>query len=304
MKQIIFTDLDGTLLDRVTYSYDKSLAGINMLKRRGVPMIFCSAKTRAEQQVYRTDMGVSHPFIVENGGAIFIPQNYFPFPFSYHKKVDNLLGIELGSPYEEIRRLLNEVRAKGGFHFRGFGDMNVEEVAQATGLTIELARLAKQREYSETLVIANPSLPVILRERNVVAQFIGRLCLINQATTAGCANQSHVASGEIDEALRQIKAVGLNWTPGGRFYDVLAANDKGKAVNILVDLYRRMWGEVETIGLGDSLNDLPMLSAVDLPILVQKKDGNWEEINLPRLRKVQGVGPEGWSRAVTELVQD
>jgi len=267
-------------------------------------MIFCSAKTRAEQQVYRTDMGVSHPFIVENGGAIFIPQNYFPFPFSYHKKVDNLLGIELGSPYEEIRRLLNEVRAKGGFHFRGFGDMNVEEVAQATGLTIELARLAKQREYSETLVIANPSLPVILRERNVVAQFIGRLCLINQATTAGCANQSHVASGEIDEALRQIKAVGLNWTPGGRFYDVLAANDKGKAVNILVDLYRRMWGEVETIGLGDSLNDLPMLSAVDLPILVQKKDGNWEEINLPRLRKVQGVGPEGWSRAVTELVQD
>ena len=304
MKQIIFTDLDGTLLDRVTYSYDKSLAGINMLKRRGVPMIFCSAKTRAEQQVYRTDMGVSHPFIVENGGAIFIPQNYFPFPFSYHKKVDNLLGIELGSPYEEIRRLLNEVRAKGGFHFRGFGDMNVEEVAQATGLTIELARLAKQREYSETLVIANPSLPVILRERNVVAQFIGRLCLINQATTAGCANQSHVASGEIDEALRQIKAVGLNWTPGGRFYDVLAANDKGKAVNILVDLYRRMWGEVETIGLGDSLNDLPMLSAVDLPILVQKKDGNWEEINLPRLRKVQGVGPEGWSRAITELVQD
>jgi mannosyl-3-phosphoglycerate phosphatase len=83
----------------------------------------------------------------------------------------------------------------------------------------------------------------------------------------------------------------------------MGANDKGKAVNILVDLYHQMWGEVETIGLGDSLNDLPMLSVVGLPILVRKKDGNWESINLPHLRKVQGVGPEGWSRAIGELIE-
>ena len=273
MKQIIFTDLDGTLLDPVTYSYEKSLAEIDKLKQRDMPVIFCSAKTRTEQELYRTNMGVFHPFIVENGGAIFIPQSYFPFPFDYHKKVNNLLAIELGSPYKEIRRLLNEVRAKGGFHFRGFGDMNVEEVAQVTGLGVELARLAKQREYSETLVIANE------------------------------VKQSHVTCREMDKALGKIKGVGLNWTHGGRFYDIVGANDKGKAVNILVDLYRQMWGEVETIGLGDSLNDLPMLSVVDLPILVQKKDGNWESINLPRLRRVQGVGPEGWSRAIIELIE-
>jgi mannosyl-3-phosphoglycerate phosphatase len=218
-------------------------------------------------------MGVFYPFIVENGGAIFIPRSYFPFPFDYHRKVDNLLAIELGSPYKEIRRLLDEVRAKGGFHFRGFGDMSVEEVAQVTGLGIELARLAKQREYSETLVIASE------------------------------AKQSHVTCREIDKALGKIKGVGLNWTHGGRFYDIMGANDKGKAVNILVDLYRQMWGEVETIGLGDSLNDLPMLSVVGLPILVQKKDGNWEEMNLPRLRRVQGIGPEGWSRAIRELIE-
>ena len=236
-------------------------------------MIFCSAKTRTEQELYRTNMGVFHPFIVENGGAIFIPQSYFPFPFDYRKKVDNLLAIELGSPYKEIRRLLNEVRAKGGFHFRGFGDMSVEEVAQVTGLGIELARLAKQREYSETLVIASE------------------------------AKQSPVTCREKDKALAAIKGIGLNWTHGGRFYGIMGANDKGKAVNILVDLYRQMWGEVETTGLGDSLNDLPMLSVVDLPILVQKKDGNCEEINLPRLRRVQGVGPEGWSRAIRELVE-
>ena len=49
------------------------------------------------------------------------------------------------------------------------------------------------------------------------------------------------------------------------------------------------------------INDLPMLSLVDIPISMQKRDYSWEETNLPRLRKIQGVGPEGWSRAIVEI---
>jgi len=60
-------------------------------------------------------------------------------------------------------------------------------------------------------------------------------------------------------------------------------------------------GGAKTVGLGDSLNDLPMLPLVDIPILAQKKDYSWEDINLPRLRKVQGVGPKVWSRAIVEI---
>jgi mannosyl-3-phosphoglycerate phosphatase len=217
-------------------------------------------------------MGIFHPFIVENGGAIFIPSNYFPFPFDYHKIVDELLVIELGTPYEEIRTLLNKIKEEGRFHFRGFGDMSAEEVARESGLDLESAKLAKQREYDETIAIASG------------------------------AKQSHIASNEADKFLERIKQIGLNWTHGGRFYEVMGNNDKGKAVAILSNLYRRLWGKIETIGLGDSLNDLPMLSAVDIPILVQKRDYTWENVNLSRLRKVQGVGPEGWSRAIEEIL--
>ena len=145
MKRIVFTDLDGTLLDSVTYSYEKSLDGMNRLKENGIPLIFCSAKTRTEQEVYRHKLGFFHPFIVENGGAIFIPQDYFSFPFEHHKTLDALLVIELGIPYEEIRQLLDKARKEGNLRFRGFGDMSVEEVAQVTGLDIELAKLAKQK---------------------------------------------------------------------------------------------------------------------------------------------------------------
>ncbi len=265
MKQIVFTDLDGTLLDSVTYSYEKSLIGIKRLKQNGIPMIFCSAKTRAEQELYRHKMKVFHPFIVENGGAIFIPQGYFPFSFEYHKvTIGNLLVIELGTPYEEIRKLLDKVKKEGNFHFRGFGDMSVKEVASETGLDMESAKLAKQREYDETVKL-------------------------------------DLSGEEVSKALEKVKDAGLNWTHGGRFYDIMGDNDKGKAVAILSNLYHRMWDKIETIGLGDSLNDLPLLSAVDIPILVQKRNHTWENINLPHLRKVQGIGPEGWSRVIEEI---
>jgi mannosyl-3-phosphoglycerate phosphatase len=265
LKQIVFTDLDGTLLDAVDYSYEKSLDAIERLKRSGIPLVFCSAKTRAEQEVYRRKMGVFHPFIVENGGAIFIPCNYFPFSFVYHKTVDGLLVIELGLPCDQIRRLLTKVKEEGGFHFRGFGEMSAEEVAMETGLDVESAKLAKEREYDETI-------------------------------------EFDVSGGEVSKALQRIRQAGLNWAHGGRFYNVIGDSDKGKAVRIVSNLYCKLWGEIETIGLGDSQNDLPMLCEVDIPILVQKRDYSWEKIDLPHLHRVQGIGPEGWRRAIEALV--
>jgi mannosyl-3-phosphoglycerate phosphatase len=268
MKQIIFTDLDGTLLDSKTYSYEKSLAAINRLKENGIPLIFCSAKTRAEQEVYRRELGLSHPFIVENGSAIFIPRAYFPFPFDYHKAVDDLLAIELSIPYSRVRKLLAKISKENDFRFTGFVDMSAAEVAEITGLNLESAKLAKQREYDEPVRFDS--------------------------------------SGEQDlsKFFAKLGEAGLNWAYGGRLYHVLGGGDKGKAVEISSGLYRKMWGEIRTVGLGNGRNDLSMLSQVDIPILVQKRDHSWEDINLPRLRKVQGVGPEGWSRAILEISGD
>jgi len=45
--------------------------------------------------------------------------------------------------------------------------------------------------------------------------------------------------------------------------------------------------------LGTAPNDLPMLSAVEIPVLVQQPGNVWEEMDLPNLYRVKGVGPEG-----------
>jgi mannosyl-3-phosphoglycerate phosphatase len=265
LHYLIFTDLDGTLLDSETYSYEESLAAINLVKENGIPIIFCSAKTRAEQEIYRRELKLFHPFVVENGSAIFIPRGYFPFPFDYHEAVNDLLTIELAIPYSRVRRLLTKIGKENDFRFRGFGDMSAAQVAEITGLNYEFAELARKREYDEPVRFDS--------------------------------------SGEKDLSmfLAKIEASGLNWSYGGQLCHVMGGGGKGKAVEILAALYRKMWGDTKTVGLGNGLNDLPMLSQVDIPILVQKKDHSWEDMDLPRLRKVQGVGPEGWSRAIAQI---
>ena len=262
---VIFTDLDGTLLDRVTYSYDKASTSVKHLLQKEIPVIFCSSKTRAEQEVYRLELGFFHPFIVENGGAIFIPEGYFPFKFDYNKTEDGYQIIELGIAYSEIRHVLEKIRSDAKVNFRGFGDMTDQEVAADTGLDLEAARRAKERGYAETLKLEG-------------------------------------TPDEISRTLGAIKEAGLNCAFGGRYYSIMGPNDKGKATKILINMFQKKLGHLKTVGIGDSPNDLPMLLAVDIPVLVQGPEGGWEEVDIPRLRRVEGIGPEGWARAVEEII--
>ncbi|MEA2054507.1 MAG: mannosyl-3-phosphoglycerate phosphatase [Candidatus Thermoplasmatota archaeon] len=265
MQPIIFTDLDGTLLDKETYSYEKVLDTISTLKKHKIPIIFCSHKTHAEQEVYRRKLAINDPFIVENGGAIFVPCNYFTFNFEYHKIVDDNFVIELGTSYKYIRAKLKKIEREIGIPIKGFGDMSIEEVARDSGLTFELAIYAKKREYDETLKLDGP-----------------------QET--------------IDRILKKIEECDLNWTHGGRYYSVMGENDKGRAVEILSELFKQKYGIIKTIGIGDSLSDLSMLEIADEPYLVQKPGNVWENIELQNLTRVEGVGPEGWNIVVKKLL--
>ncbi len=265
-ETIIFTDLDGTLLDYRDYSCSRVAPLVSELQSRGVIIVFCSSKARAEQEIYRSRLGVNTPFIVENGGAIYISRGYFPFAYKYHR-LDNVYHvIELGQAYAEIKQRLSEVRWKNSLSYKGFGDMDTAEIAQLTGLDMVSARLAQQREYSETLHITG-------------------------------------SDKEIELILSKITEVGLEWSKGTRFYGVTIGSDKGKAVRILSGLFRQKLGEIMTLGIGDSFNDMPMLAEVDTPVLVQKPGGFWENIVLPDLYKVEGVGPEGWIKALGEIIK-
>ncbi|HUX89434.1 MAG TPA: HAD-IIB family hydrolase [Gallionellaceae bacterium] len=257
---IIFTDLDGTLLDAASYSHAGALPALSWVEASGIPLILCSSKTRAELEVYRVRLHNSHPFIAENGGAIYIPPGYFSFEFNSIKSNGYNL-ILLGLPYAEIRQQFVRLREQSGARVRGFADMSAAEVAALTGLTAEEATLARQRDFDEAFVF----------------------------------------DGDTDENfLFAIESAGLHWTQG-RMFHLLGNHDKGRAVEILLSLYRRQFGMVASIGLGDSLNDLPMLRAVDRAVLVRHADDSFDtRIDLPGMVKTRLAGPAGWNESVLQ----
>ncbi len=266
MKEyVLFTDLDGTLVDADTYSYEKALPAIKLLKERRVPIVFCTSKTRAEIEVYRKELEIQDPFIPENGGAIFIPHGYFDFEYDYTRKIDGYNIIEFGSEYQKLRDALDEIRSKIRCDIIGFGDMTAEEVSKSSDLDIESAKLSKMREYDEAFEIKGED---------------------------AC----------VDLILEEITRLGFNYTIGGRYYHIMGDNDKGKATKQLTDLFSRK-KDVETIGLGDSLNDLPMLKEVDISFLVAKPGGSYDPmVSFNGLKKARGIGPEGWNKVILELM--
>jgi len=80
MGIVIFTDLDGTLLND-KYSFKNAKQALKSIKNKKIPLIFCTSKTELETKIYIKKIKINHPFIVENGGAIFIPKGYFNFKF-------------------------------------------------------------------------------------------------------------------------------------------------------------------------------------------------------------------------------
>ena len=275
MKWIVYTDLDGTLLDFNTYSYAESEESVVYLQNLDIPLIFCSSKTRVEQEVYRKALKLKTPFIVENGSAILLPEGFFDFDPAQSEalhsyKIENsgeYKAILLGESSAYIRESLADARKQVAINPQGYADLSTEEIMQLTGLEKEAALRAATRDYSETLLTGTESGP------------------------------------EWDHFLQILDEKGLQCVSGGKFYTVMGkGSDKGKAVMLLNLLLREKYGEIRSVGLGDSANDLPMLQAVDLPFLVQKPSGKWQEIQDERVKKIEAVGPQGFNLAIHSLL--
>ena len=262
---VIFTDLDGTLLDHITYSFDAAIPALNLVKENHIPLILCSSKTRAEIEVWRERLHNKDPFICENGGGIFLSEAPNLLKINYEEK-DSYTVIELGIPYPDIIKQYKILKDDLNDKIRGFSEMDVDYLVKITGLPLREAILAKKREYTEPFTFHGD---------------------------------------KKDEAAleKRVKELNLNLTRGGRFFCLMGGNDKGKAVHIVSDIYRENCPGLHTIGIGDSYNDLPMLQAVDLPVLVRKPGEIYDRrINLPNLHHAQGVGPAGWNEAVSLII--
>jgi mannosyl-3-phosphoglycerate phosphatase len=109
---VVFTDLDGTLLDHETYSYSPALEALDLLERQRIPLILCSSKTRAEIELIQGNLRLRHPFISENGGGVFMPRGYFPFTPEGTRDIEGYKVLESGIPYWQLVETLHRISAE------------------------------------------------------------------------------------------------------------------------------------------------------------------------------------------------
>lgn len=265
-KLLVFTDLDGTLLDHDTYDYQPARPALKRLAEEGHGLVLNSSKTQAEQMALRAELGNHAPFVVENGAAIICPPN----TPGHEGRSPQPTVHTLAQPYDSIRQVITQLRQERGYQFRGFGDMTAADIAQLTGLSPEAAAAAQQRVGSEPLLWED-------------------------------------SDAHRDHFIQQVRSQGLQVTQGGRFLHVMGKTDKGAGVRWLADRYRQAHSDVtwRVVALGDSPNDLPMLQAADVGVLIPNPHRRpFAVVDVPTLLKPEAPGPTGWQWAIAHLLDN
>lgn len=264
--QLIFTDLDGTLLNTQTYGYAAALPVLEQLRSAQIPVIPVTSKTRAEVAALMGELGLTDPFIVENGSAVFIPLESDRFDLPPGEDIDGYRVLQLGCPYVVARAGLKALAQFIGRPLKGFGDWTVAQIQQMTGLSDAAAAQAKGREFSEPF----------MTPKNIDAEVLNE-------------NASEL---------------GFRVVVGGRFSHLIGADaGKGAAIAALKNLYQSRSAEpLITIGLGNSPNDLGLLETVDHPIVIPEVDGPHPQLADRGWAIAPAPAPEGWAQAIENLL--
>jgi mannosyl-3-phosphoglycerate phosphatase family protein len=264
---VVYTDLDGSLLDHHSYSFEPARTMLTHLAVRGIPLIPCTSKTRSELMALRTSLANTHPFIVENGAAVFLPAERFARAPETCVYRDGFWVYEAVPRRAQWQPMLAHLRNVLGNCFTPFSAMTTAEIAACTGLNETQAFAAGQRDYGEAILWRGNDEQRSLFEAAVRAE-----------------------GGVVHE--------------GGRFLHVMGPADKGAALRWLHQLYADCAGTVgPSIALGDGRNDVPMLEAADYAVLIRSPVHAPPELMRPGGVVISDLeGPAGWAQGLALIL--
>lgn len=267
---LIFTDLDGTLMDHYNYSSTAAYQALNYCHELEIPIIPTTSKTFAELLVIRQQLNLDGPFIVENGAAVYIPKHITLSLKGRCEDKGNYWCYSLAPKRAKWLAIVDQLNTEFHGEFTHFEAMTTLALTAATGLTFPAAKLAKQREYGEPILWLGSS------ERREV--------FITRATELGASPIS-----------------------GGRFIHITGESDKATAMKWLLAQYQRHFvgKEFLSIALGDGPNDISMLEQADFACQVRSPTHPFpplqRALNAPTYQ-TKLDGPAGWNEYITTYI--
>ncbi|GLX82035.1 HAD-IIB family hydrolase [Thalassotalea eurytherma] len=268
-KCIVFSDLDGTLLDHFDYSFNAALPAIATLQSNNIPIIINTSKTFAEVVDLQKNLTISAPFIVENGAAIFFPKSYTSQCPDECIEYGDYWMKTFSQPRTAWIELLKREGKAFQDQFQGFSELTNKSIANLTGLSLEDADKANQRLFNE---------PVLWHDTPAKAQAF----------------------------IDHIRSHGANVLKGGRFIHVGDFTDKGRALNWLTNLYQSASNTaIKTIALGDGENDTAMLETAHIAVQIRSPVHSFPILDDENfIYQTREYGPKGWAEAMNFLYQD
>ena len=161
------------------------------------------------------------------------------------------------------------LRVEAGYQFAGFADWSADEVAQRTGLTLSQAEAAQARYATE---------PILWEDSE-------ERLLEFQAALAG-------------SDIRILR--------GGRFLHLMGQADKADGSAAALKYFKKAMPDVvwKLVALGDSANDLAMLEAADIAVVIPRTDGGRIQPKAPRVIYAPYLSSHGWSEAMLKILNE
>ena len=143
---MVFTDLDGTLLDAKTFSFEAARSALAKLIAAKIPLIPVTSKTFAEVRPLADVLGIDGPIVIESGGGIA-------------RRVGSSWRMEAcGADATSLRAAVPRIEQQANARLRLYSAMRLDEAAVASGLTGIDLRRSMQRHFDEPFLLESGSL--------------------------------------------------------------------------------------------------------------------------------------------------
>jgi mannosyl-3-phosphoglycerate phosphatase family protein len=266
---MLFTDLDGSLLNHFDYTFDAAIPLIRELQNDGIPVVPNTSKTANEIALICSEVGLSDGFICENGAAVYLPKTITSAPSEEFDDCGDYWRKAFVEPRSHWQSILKSVPPHLEGCFKSFTELGVGGIMEATGLPEKNALLSSQRQFNEPLM------------------WLG-------------------TNEEKSQFIEFMESKGATLLQGGRFLHVGGDCDKSTAMSWYADYFKSQTsidGDIQTIAIGDSGNDIAMLEAATAAVVVKAPEKPYPEINKDSaVFYTQAIAPEGWDEGVRAAI--
>jgi mannosyl-3-phosphoglycerate phosphatase len=150
-RHVVFTAIDGTLLDAETHDFSGARPMLQRLHATGVPVVPVTTMTLEEMEPIARELGIRHAMIIEYGGGIA-------------RWTDSAWEVEPCGPSSDmLLDAVREIEDRSGVDLTVYSVLPDDEAARLSGLSGEMLHRSTRRRFSEPFVVANGEVTEVIK---------------------------------------------------------------------------------------------------------------------------------------------